>query len=265
MTFPRVPKIEKIEEESWKPDEPFGALVRDALGLGPTTPWLRLENRFPEPDRLHRTDDAGDEHDMGDGPWRVHAYLSADVAVVSHDQVRLYELHRDGTERDLWTGPRIQLSHGGARWGGNWMFSASPLPDGRLVIRTPDVDDPDGDPHGWPLQVSLLDASRRIVASLTMPLRSPSAAKKKYLPRRFTAAQMDIACGGRVLVLEETEILAVGIYDDRLAFIGKGTMPRSGGGLYSDGELVRVSNDLSGVTYRYFRLEGLLELWQKKA
>lgn len=265
MTFPRVPKIEKTEVD-WAPEVLFPAesTPPDPFGLGPSDPWLAIDRRFPEPDHLVRTEASGADREHGDGPWRIHAYRSPSTAIVSHDQTRLLELDRDGTERDLWRGPRLRLIYGGAVWGGNWMFGAVPLPDGRMVIKTPDPSDTDGGPESWPVQVTLLDADGDPVDSIAMPLRSPRAAKRTGLPRRFTASAIAPACEGRVIVLTETEILAVGVYEDHLAFVGKGTMPRNGGGTRSDGTDVRVSNDLSGVTYRWFRLDGLDELWAKK-
>jgi hypothetical protein len=59
MAFPRVPKLTQREVD-WSPAELFPGPdhPHDPFGLGPSAPWLHLDNRR-HPNVLERTDGSG--------------------------------------------------------------------------------------------------------------------------------------------------------------------------------------------------------------
>ena len=264
MPLPRVSKIERIpvapeDAPDWK--ETLG--LQDPYGMGPAEPWLRIDqSRFPKPDCLERLHD-GQWVDAEEGVWRIHAYLQPDRAIVSQNQTRLLEFRPDGSRRTLWEGPRLVERSGGALWGDNWMFAACALPDGRWVAALPSIDDPERDEQTWVQRLVLFDADNREIASLTAPERTDTAVKKGH-SRRFMVRRIHPACDGQVVVLASVEVLAVGVYESELKFIGKTTMPRLGGGVWIDGKEVLVSTSLADQKINWRRLEGIQALWDKR-
>ncbi|MCA9564512.1 MAG: hypothetical protein KC561_13540 [Myxococcales bacterium] len=265
MPLPRVPKIEKtpVPPES-APDWKETLKIQDPYSLGPAESWLRVHQaRVPTPDHLE-LNVAGEWVAQEQGVWRIHQWLSPDCAVVSQDQSRLLLINRNGERTVVWEGPRLLETVGGGIWGDNWMFAAGALPDGRWVAALPATEESDRDERTWRQKLVLMSADNVPLASLLTPERSDSAVAKRQA-RRFMTRVIYPACGGRVIVLNDTDVLAVGVYQDRLEFIGKTVMPRLGGGVRVDGTDVLVSTSLADSKVSWFRLEQLDDLWKKKS
>ena len=256
MPLPRVPKITRTRLDEGPPREvTYG--VQDPFGLGPKDPWLRVQHQSgPKPKLLQRLD-AGEWSDIGEGMFRIHAWRSETCAIVSQDQRRLFNLERDGSQTTLWEGDVLVEIQGGI-WADNWMFAAAVLPDGSSLLILPS--DTVEDPHTAARFLVLMDEDGEEIHRLELPERTDSAVKRGD-PRRFLARSIHVGCKGRVAVIENTDLLAVGIYNHHIDWIGKTT---TGGAVHGNGREVLVSTSLANQKFHWSRLEGLEELWERK-
>lgn len=265
MALPRVPKIEKEKvDPSRFPSDKVMQLC-PPWEKTPSMEWLRCDTS---------DDDDLDQIEVLDGDtWRpvcsgdvsLCGYRDANRALIAREMNRMEMVDRQGqVVSTVWQGPALRQlmnPHGGT-WGGNWMFSACRLPNGRWIAVHPRTDIP-GDRDTWPMQLVLMSKDDTPIGSLVCPDRPAVPFGDTWKPTRFTIGNVVVGLEGRVVVGDHKgDLLAAGIHGDHLAWIGKGTVPRNGY-LRSDGNDVFSSSDCSDDRMRWTRLSNLNELWEQ--